>query len=210
MLVYKCPLQPGCTLQPLVIFASSNSASYTSRFSVLIGLQTHFTTEGMPEMTSPWGARYAWPLLWLGMRIEADDATRHRDRREPVPDAITGRCAQLAGLAAEVQTPAPGWEAYRELTTAERARAEGTGTPATWLAAVSAWRREHEPVLRGPDYLSLPGTRYEVETLQRLLGKRCRTLLGSDASEQELDTLPLKQFRIPTRNVIASSQRSAA
>jgi tetratricopeptide (TPR) repeat protein len=88
-------------------------------------------TEGMPEMTSPWGARYAWPLLWLGMRIEADDATRHRDRREPVPAEITDRCARLAGIAAEVQTPAPGWEAYRELTAAEHARAGGTGTPAT-------------------------------------------------------------------------------
>jgi ATP/maltotriose-dependent transcriptional regulator MalT len=102
-------------------------------------------TEGLPETTSPWGARYAWPLLWLGMRIEADDATRHRDRREPVPAEITDRCARLAGLAAEVQTPAPGWEAYRELTAAEHARAEGTGTPATWLAAVSGWRRAAEP-----------------------------------------------------------------
>jgi DNA-binding CsgD family transcriptional regulator len=102
-------------------------------------------TEGLPETTSPWGARYAWPLLWLGMRIEADDATRHRDRREPVPAEITDRCAHLAGLAAEVQTPAPGWEAYRELTAAEHARAEGTGTPATWLAAVSGWRRAAEP-----------------------------------------------------------------
>jgi DNA-binding CsgD family transcriptional regulator/tetratricopeptide (TPR) repeat protein len=102
-------------------------------------------TEGLPETTSPWGARYAWPLLWLGMRIEADDATRHRDRREPVPAEITDRCARLAGLAAEVQTPAPGWEAYRELTAAEHARAEGTGTPATWLAAVSGWQRAAEP-----------------------------------------------------------------
>jgi len=102
-------------------------------------------TEGLPEMTRPGGARYAWPLLWLGMRIEADDATRHRDRREPVPGEITDRCARLADIAAEVQTPAPGWEAYRELTAAEHARAGGIGTPATWLAAVSAWRRAAEP-----------------------------------------------------------------
>jgi DNA-binding CsgD family transcriptional regulator/tetratricopeptide (TPR) repeat protein len=102
-------------------------------------------TEGMPDMTSLGGARYAWPLLWLGMRIEADDATRHRDRREPVPGEITDRCARLADIAAEVQTPAPGWEAYRELTAAEHARAGGIGTPATWLAAVSAWRRAAEP-----------------------------------------------------------------
>ncbi|MGH3298388.1 MAG: response regulator transcription factor, partial [Trebonia sp.] len=73
------------------------------------------------------------------------DATRHRDRREPLPAEITERCARLAGLAAQLQTPAPSWEAYRELTTAERARAEGTDTPATWLAAVTAWQRAAEP-----------------------------------------------------------------
>jgi DNA-binding CsgD family transcriptional regulator len=102
-------------------------------------------TEGLPDVTSPWGARYGWPLLWLGMRVEADDATRHRDRREPLPSEITERCARLAGLAARLQTPAPSWEAYRELTSAEHARAEGRDTPATWLAAVAAWQRAAEP-----------------------------------------------------------------
>jgi DNA-binding CsgD family transcriptional regulator/tetratricopeptide (TPR) repeat protein len=102
-------------------------------------------TEGLPDVTSPWGARYGWPLLWLGMRIEADDATLHRDRKERLPAAITSRCAHLAGLAAQVQAPAPSWEAYRELTTAERARAEGTDAAAIWAAAVAAWRRAAEP-----------------------------------------------------------------
>ena len=102
-------------------------------------------TDGLPDMTSPWGARYAWPLLWLGLRTEADDATRHRDRKEPLPQELTDRCARLADLAAQVQAPAPSWEAYRELTTAEHARARGTDTPSTWLAAVSAWQRAAEP-----------------------------------------------------------------
>jgi hypothetical protein len=66
--------------------------------------------------------------------------------------------------------------------------------------AVGAWRKLHEPAVRGDSYAPLPGTRYEVLALQRLLGKRCRTLLGSDASEQRLDELAaagqLKQFRI--------------
>ena len=98
-------------------------------------------TEGLPDMTNSWGARYAWPLLWLGLRIEADDATRHRDRREPVPAELTERCALLAGLAAQVQTPAPSWEAYRELAAAERARADGTAAPEVWRGAVGAWQR---------------------------------------------------------------------
>jgi ATP/maltotriose-dependent transcriptional regulator MalT len=102
-------------------------------------------TEGLPQVAGPWGARYGWPLLWLGMRIEADAATRHRDRREPLPAEISDRCARLAALAAQVRAAAPPWEAYRELTTAEHARAQGTDAPLTWLTAVTAWRRAAEP-----------------------------------------------------------------
>jgi DNA-binding CsgD family transcriptional regulator len=102
-------------------------------------------TEGLSDVASPWGARYGWPLLWLGMRIEADAATRHRDRREPLPVELTSRCARLADLAAQMQAPAPAWDAYRELTSAEHARAEGTEALTAWLAAVSAWRRAAEP-----------------------------------------------------------------
>jgi DNA-binding CsgD family transcriptional regulator/tetratricopeptide (TPR) repeat protein len=102
-------------------------------------------TEGLPDVTSPWGARYGWPLLWLGMRIEADAATRHRDRREPLPAELTDRCARLAGLADQMLTPAPAWEAYRELTRAEHVRAEGANSPSAWLTAVTAWRRAAEP-----------------------------------------------------------------
>ena len=102
-------------------------------------------TEGLPGVMSNWGARFCWPLLWLGMRIEADDATRHRDRREPLPAEIMDRCAHLSGLAAQVQASAPAWEAYRALTAAEHARAKGTATQAPWLAAVAAWRRAADP-----------------------------------------------------------------
>jgi DNA-binding CsgD family transcriptional regulator/tetratricopeptide (TPR) repeat protein len=95
--------------------------------------------DGLPEAETEWGARYAWPLLWLGMRLEADDAIRHRDRREPVPCELTARCAALARVAAGLQVPSPSCAAYRELVAAERSRADGQDTPATWLAAVSAW-----------------------------------------------------------------------
>ncbi|HEY9244015.1 MAG TPA: AAA family ATPase, partial [Streptosporangiaceae bacterium] len=79
-----------------------------------------------------WAGRYAWPVLWLAMRIEADDATRFRDRREEVPAAITIRCAKLAGAAAQFASPAPSADGYRALTAAERARAGGTGDAAGW------------------------------------------------------------------------------
>jgi tetratricopeptide (TPR) repeat protein len=66
--------------------------------------------------------------------------------------------------------------------------------------AVRAWRELYQPVVRGPDYKALPGTRREVEALRRLLGEGCQVLLGSDASEQRLDALArggrLKRFRV--------------
>jgi hypothetical protein len=68
--------------------------------------------------------------------------------------------------------------------------------PRSARAAVRAWRRSQESLLRGDSYQALPGTRFEVQALRRLLGKRCRVLLGSEASEQQLDALELKQFGI--------------
>jgi tetratricopeptide (TPR) repeat protein len=144
-------------------------------------------TEGLPEVTSPSGARYAWPLLWLGMRIEADDATRHRDRREPVPAEITDRCATLAGLAAQVQTPAPAWEAYRELIAAEHARAHGADTPATWLAAVTAWRRAAEPYQLSYVLLRLA----EAQTAAGDLDAAARAVRESHALAGRLGAAPI-------------------
>jgi tetratricopeptide (TPR) repeat protein len=66
--------------------------------------------------------------------------------------------------------------------------------------AVAAWRQaEASPVTRGPDPLPLPGTKWEVQALGRLV-PRTTTLLGPDASEQRLDELArdgkLKEFRL--------------
>jgi DNA-binding CsgD family transcriptional regulator len=95
--------------------------------------------DGLPETEREWGARYAWPLLWLGMRLEADDATRYRDRREAVPGDLAARCDALAQVVARLQVLSASWAAYRELIAAERSRAGGQDTPATWQAVVSAW-----------------------------------------------------------------------
>ena len=95
--------------------------------------------DGLPDAQKGWGARYAWPLLWLGMRLEADEATRHRDRREAVPGDLTARCAAVAQAAAGLQVLSASWAAYRELIAAERSRAAGEDTPATWQAVVSTW-----------------------------------------------------------------------
>jgi ATP/maltotriose-dependent transcriptional regulator MalT len=90
-------------------------------------------------------ARYAWPLIWLGMRVEADEATRSRDRREKVPAESARRCAELARTAAQLPAPAPPSRGYRALMAAERARAAGEDEAPAWSQAVAAWQSVEEP-----------------------------------------------------------------
>jgi DNA-binding CsgD family transcriptional regulator len=93
----------------------------------------------------PWMARYWWPVLWLAMRIEADEATRFRDLREVVPPRITDQCTQITIVAAALPTPAPPAAAYQALVVAEHARAAGTGGVSPWADAVTAWEHAAEP-----------------------------------------------------------------
>jgi DNA-binding CsgD family transcriptional regulator len=90
-------------------------------------------------------ARYAWPLLWLGMRVAADEATRSRDRREKVPVEIARRCAELARTAAQLPIPAPPARGYQALVAAEHTRAAGAEETAAWSRAVAAWQDADEP-----------------------------------------------------------------
>ncbi len=103
-------------------------------------------TAGLAE-TPPWASRYAWPLLWLGMRAEADAATRARDHREDIRAQVRERCDRLAGLAAGLVTPAPLSCGYRVMVAAEQARAAGAGEAEAWSAAVQAFRETQEPHL---------------------------------------------------------------
>ncbi|HXP58446.1 MAG TPA: response regulator transcription factor, partial [Streptosporangiaceae bacterium] len=100
---------------------------------------------GLAGSPASWTARYAWPLVWLGLRIEADEATRSRDRREDVPARVAQRTAELAEMAAQLPTPAPPSRGYQALADAERIRADGTSEEAAWAAAVAAWRAADEP-----------------------------------------------------------------
>jgi DNA-binding CsgD family transcriptional regulator/tetratricopeptide (TPR) repeat protein len=100
---------------------------------------------GLAGTPVSWAPRYAWPLVWLGLRIEADEAIRYRDRREPRPAAVTRQVAELTGLAGQLPTPAPPARGYQALAAAERARADGAGESAAWAGAVAAWRAAAEP-----------------------------------------------------------------
>jgi DNA-binding NarL/FixJ family response regulator len=78
--------------------------------------------------------RYRWPLVWLGLRLEAEAA-------EPAPERVTLLQARLATLDASTPTV----RAYRALAVAEAARA--TREPADWGEAVNVCRTAREPYL---------------------------------------------------------------
>ncbi len=104
-------------------------------------------TAGLADAELPESARYAWPLLWLGMRVEADEATRYRDRRDEVPPEVAERCTALAQVAAQLARPAALSHGYLALLTAEHRRAgsTGSGNAEVWAVAVAAWQQADEP-----------------------------------------------------------------
>ena len=102
---------------------------------------------GLTGAPLSWDARYSWPLLWIGMRAAAEEATWFRDRREQVPADLTRRCAELAAAAEHLATPAPPWLGFRALVAAEQARASGAAETQAWMAAVAAWHDTGEPYL---------------------------------------------------------------
>jgi DNA-binding CsgD family transcriptional regulator len=101
-------------------------------------------TAGLADAELPESVRFAWPLLWLGMRVEADEATRFRDRREEVPPEIDQRCAALAQIAARLGRPSATSRAYQALLAAEHRRA-GTDDAETWAIAAAAWEQAGDP-----------------------------------------------------------------
>jgi predicted ATPase/DNA-binding CsgD family transcriptional regulator len=76
--------------------------------------------------------RYLWPLIWLGLRIEAEAA-------EPQPD----RTGALRALVAELPATTPSGRAYRALAVA--AAAQAARAEVDWTDAVDAGRRAGEP-----------------------------------------------------------------
>jgi DNA-binding CsgD family transcriptional regulator len=109
------------------------------------GAARRLAAEGLVADDSPQFARYVWPLLWLAARIEADEATRARDRREEVPDSTVERCRELAAFAAGMAAHTAATRGYQALVTAELAVAAGEVDVAPWLAAAQAWQLAGEP-----------------------------------------------------------------
>jgi DNA-binding CsgD family transcriptional regulator/tetratricopeptide (TPR) repeat protein len=101
--------------------------------------------ECLPDESVVWVARYIWPLLWLGIRIEADEAVRARDRHETIPGQSAARHRVLAARAAGLPAATPTTRGYRALFEAEQGRFLGQDDPRLWSAAVSEWEAAEEP-----------------------------------------------------------------
>jgi DNA-binding CsgD family transcriptional regulator/tetratricopeptide (TPR) repeat protein len=86
------------------------------------------------------GVRYYWPLLWLGMRIEADAATA----TAPLSSEVADRRDALHRLAATIPASTTPAQAYQALIAAETARLDRAGEIVAWQAAVAATRAAEE------------------------------------------------------------------
>jgi DNA-binding CsgD family transcriptional regulator len=122
---------------------------YTDALTALgrgdLGAARRLAAAGLADYGSPMFVRYAWPLLWLAARIEADEATLARDRREEVPAGTSERCGELASIAAGLAARTAPSCGYRALVTAELTRAAGEADVTAWSAAAQAWQGAGEP-----------------------------------------------------------------
>jgi DNA-binding CsgD family transcriptional regulator len=103
--------------------------------------------EALASDPGGWNSRYGWPLIWLGMRVEAELAQLARDRRSGLPADHDARVAALAELAGSFPVPTAELEAYRALTGAERAGLDGKPRPDPWDAAAALARSADAPHL---------------------------------------------------------------
>jgi DNA-binding CsgD family transcriptional regulator len=90
--------------------------------------------------------RYAWRLVWLATRIEAERAQRARDLRSGQPEIAVGRIDELAQLANTMGVQYPSDFGYRALARAEHAHAAHDNPTDSWTAAVAACREMNEPL----------------------------------------------------------------
>jgi DNA-binding NarL/FixJ family response regulator len=92
--------------------------------------------DGLGEL-SAWSTRYAWPLIWLGARIEADTAVLARDRNQDPPRPFLAGAARPGGPT----ELSPVVQAYRAMTAAEQLRRDGEPAAGAWQDVVAAWER---------------------------------------------------------------------
>lgn len=143
--------------------------------------------------------RYVQPLLWLGMRVEADLADPERDN-----------AANLRATAERLELTTAEHVAYRALLDAEDARRRGIGERDAWQHAAAAWRETEQPyplayalwragtaVLADGDRAAAGAALREAASIAKRIGatplteqledlaRRARLALGTDAADAD-------------------------
>jgi DNA-binding CsgD family transcriptional regulator len=89
--------------------------------------------------------RYRWPVMSLGVRVEAELALTARDEGRPTPDEAQRRAAALRDAAETMVTRTAADRGHLALVRAEHARLEGADEAQAWRATVEACRSTNEP-----------------------------------------------------------------
>jgi DNA-binding CsgD family transcriptional regulator/tetratricopeptide (TPR) repeat protein len=89
--------------------------------------------------------RVAWPLVWRGVRAEADRAAIARDRRDAEDPETQAWAEELARIAEGLPTPSAVSRGYAALVAAEQERLAGEPARDAWREAEAAWRAAGEP-----------------------------------------------------------------
>jgi DNA-binding CsgD family transcriptional regulator len=106
--------------------------------------------------------RYKWPVISLGLRVEAERALAARDGAEPIADSPE-RAEALRAEAERTPTTTPADRGHLALARAEHARTSGEGEAEAWAEAVAACRPMNEPwplayaLLRWAEALAMAG-----------------------------------------------------
>ena len=125
-------------------------------------------------VAEPWSSPYAWPVVWLAARLEADLALEDGEPVEP----------RLAGLVAAIGDETPPQRAYAAQAAAELSRAVGRDGAGDWLRVAELWRSCGRPhprayaLQRAAERLCAEGDRDRAVTLLREAAK-IATRLGA-------------------------------
>ncbi|MEA2341455.1 MAG: hypothetical protein QOG11_1532 [Solirubrobacteraceae bacterium] len=109
--------------------------------------------------------RYAWPAVWMAMRIEAERRLAARDARRPTPEDAEQRADALRARADAMPTRTPWDHGHLALVAAEQARLQRIGELPAWAGAVDACRAMRDAhvlayaLLRHAETLSSAGDR---------------------------------------------------
>jgi DNA-binding CsgD family transcriptional regulator/tetratricopeptide (TPR) repeat protein len=148
------------------------------------------------------------PLIWHGLRAEADIAEQSRARRDPaaLESALTlaaGLQAQVENLADDTADAAPSIlqavEAYLRLCQGEASRAEGRPAPDVWADAARRWRELQQP------YPSAYATWREAEAL---LARHSRSARAAELLRSAHQTA-VRLGAVPFRREVESLARRA-